>query len=551
MKKAPSMTRAAALVLLWPMVAVSAFASHHRAPPSSPRKLHGKAVCPRPGTARGGRRALHRREGTLLHLAVPRGGAAVATAAATKLSQWTSTPGGAFNAALAVLAASTAALKVYGKVEDGGGKDGEGGQTKKDPKVKSLQLRFLAVFWMLRMADWLQGPYFYQVYASKNFGSATSNAMTWVSRLFLTGFASTALFGPLVGRLCDTFGRKAGTLAFSFLYSLGAYSTKSNLLGVLLLGRVMGGIGTSLLFSAPEAWLVGEAGREGVESSLGETFGLAYAGDSIVAILAGQMASVAAAARGPTGPFELSVGFLILGGLMASLMWKENIAGGSSDADGAESGDSSSKPTIRDAVKVVRSDPKIMLVGAMQSLFEAAMYIFVLNWPPAVSRVVGSYFAKFAADSSAAPVSTPYGTVFSCFMACCLLGSTLFSQLTSSNKVDEDGKSKAISTEKFAPGAILSVLMLSLFLFESCVGMYFPAIGTLRSKYFPDSHRSVVMNLFGIPLNAMVVSVFLNIERLGVRGALGVSTTALALATACGLKLKGLVDGERKEGAST
>jgi hypothetical protein len=27
---------------------------------------------------------------------------------------------------------------------------------KKDPKVQSLQLRFLAVFWLLRMADWLQ-----------------------------------------------------------------------------------------------------------------------------------------------------------------------------------------------------------------------------------------------------------------------------------------------------------------------------------------------------------------------------------------------------------
>ena len=101
--------------------------------------------------------------------------------------------------------------------------------------------------------------------------------MTWVSRLFLTGFASTALFGPLVGRLCDSYGRKAGTLVFSLLYSLGAYSTKSPLLGVLLMGRVLGGIGTSLLFSAPEAWLVGEAGREGVESSLGDTFGLVSA----------------------------------------------------------------------------------------------------------------------------------------------------------------------------------------------------------------------------------------------------------------------------------
>jgi len=34
--------------------------------------------------------------------------------------------------------------------------------------VRSLQMRFLAVFWMMRMADWLQGPYFYEVYASES-----------------------------------------------------------------------------------------------------------------------------------------------------------------------------------------------------------------------------------------------------------------------------------------------------------------------------------------------------------------------------------------------
>jgi hypothetical protein len=206
-----------------------------------------------------------------------------------------------------------------------------------------------------------------------------------------------------------------------------------------------------------------------------------------------------------------------------------------------------------------------------------------LNWPPAVSKAVSSYFAKFAKDSSAA-INTPYGTVFSCFMACCLIGSTLFGQLTSSSRVDKDGKSKSISTETFAVGmltlatlamgsatlaistgsavsnilggaakavssqaSVLGVLIASLFVFESCVGMYFPAIGTLRSKYFPDSHRSVVMNLFGIPLNAMVVSVFLSIERLGVQGALGVSTAALATALGCSWKLRSIVN----EGASS
>ena len=40
----------------------------------------------------------------------------------------------------------------------------------KPADVKALQWRFLAVFWLFKMADWLQGPYFYEVYASKVLG---------------------------------------------------------------------------------------------------------------------------------------------------------------------------------------------------------------------------------------------------------------------------------------------------------------------------------------------------------------------------------------------
>ena len=41
-----------------------------------------------------------------------------------------------------------------------------------------------------------------------------------------------------------------------------------------------------------------------------------------------------------------------------------------------------------------------------------------------------------------------------------------------------------------------------------CVGLYFPSIGTLRAKYIPDANRGVVLNLFAIPLNLIVISVF-------------------------------------------
>lgn len=264
----------------------------------------------------------------------------------------------------------------------------------------------------------------------------------------------------------------------------------------------------------------------------------AYAGDSIVAILAGQFAGFAAANRGPTGPFELSTGFLALGGLLAAVLWKENVAKKSESSDGSEK----KKVSISEAIKVVRNDPKIMLVGGVQSLFEAAMYIFVLQWPPAISRAV----AKACGEGAA----TPYGTVFSCFMASCLFGSTLFGQLAKMSFPTEKFTvamltvaTLAMSTAAATVSSAMSLpaLVAAFFAFEACVGMYFPSIGTLRSKYVPDSHRSVIMNLFGIPLNVLVVGVFLSISKLGLNGALGISSGALALATLCMFKLNSMV----------
>jgi len=224
-----------------------------------------------------------------------------------------------------------------------------------------------------------------------------------VSKLFLVGFASTGIFGPWIGRFVDTIGRKAGTLAFAVLYAIGALSTRSNVLGVLLLGRLAGGLGTSLLFSAPEAWLVGEHQKNKFDGKwLGETFGLAYAGDSLVAITAGQLASLTANSAGPSGPFTLSVVFLFLGGLLALLKWDENVAVAATTTTTSTTTttttsvkDSSpltttansapvippieeivnkdKKPSILDAIDLICKDKRIMLLGAVQALFEGRL----------------------------------------------------------------------------------------------------------------------------------------------------------------------------------
>ena len=160
-------------------------------------------------------------------------------------------------------------------------------------------------------------------------------------------------------------------------------------------------------------------------------------------------------------------------------------------------------------------DKKIMLVGAVQALFEGAMYIFVLQWPPAIKAALG------------AGVAVPFGKIFSCFMVCCMLGSTTFSALTRQGKAPENimmGMLVLATTAMTAAttlglGGTIASLVGAFFAFEACVGMYFPLIGTLRSKYLPDAYRGVIMNLFGIPLNLIVVGVFLSISKLGLTGA--------------------------------
>ena len=452
----------------------------------------------------------------------------VITKLSASLSSLSSTSNGLFNSLFLILSSTAVVWKIIENISNKN-KDNNNANTK-PAAVKNLQWRFLIVFWLMRMADWLQGPYFYEVYSSKILnGKIVSPDL--VSKLFLVGFASTGLFGAYLGRLVDTVGRKAGTLAYAALYTLGALSTRATTLPLLLLGRLAGGLGTSLLFSAPEAWLVGEYQKGGYEGNwLGQTFGWAYAGDSIVAITAGQLASITASREGPTGPFIISVAFLSLGSLLASILWKENVAK-------VDNTDSSKKPNIGDAWKVMLADKKILLVGAIQALFEGAMYIFVLQWPPALKSSI--FASKFGPNAA-----VPFGKIFSCFMACCLLGSSAFGALVSRGISVETMTSimlglatVAMSVGTFTGTNGLGLLIAAFFLFEACVGMYFPSIGTLRSKYVPDSHRSVIMNIFGIPLNLIVVSVFLSSRYLGVQGALTCASVALGLATMSSIAL--------------
>jgi len=157
------------------------------------------------------------------------------------------------------------------------------------------------------------------------------------------------------------------------------------------------------------------------------------------------------------------------------------------------------------AFTALKKDKRIALLGMVQSLFEASMYIFVFMWTPVLEELVKEFKD---------PEYGLHGIVFSIYMVCIMVGSSIFS----------------ITIKRHEPETLLSSLLLVAFanflitglfisheylvlncflIFEICVGVYFPTIATIRSAYIPEESRSAVMNLFRIPLNLLVVMILL------------------------------------------
>lgn len=375
------------------------------------------------------------------------------------------------------------------------------------PGFGKFQVCYLSVWCACVAADWLQGPYFYALYAGYGFSSQE------IAQLFVAGFGSSAVFGCVIGPMADQFGRKKTCLAYCVFYAISCSSVHFKQYSILLLGRVMGGISTSILFSGFECWMVSEHFNNHKFSGnlLGYMFGLMFTVFYIVAIVAGFVSQYVtdAVPFGPLGdadsliyvggycnPFDLAILCLLVGFVLISFLWGENYGSTSSTAG------SSGFDSIRDACQCLAKDTRVLVLGLVVACFEGAMYAFVLNWTPAL-------------ESEEIP--PPHGLIFATFMMACMCGASI---ATITNSII--GPLLKLSIVFLV--AFLSFLVLVLaskqqgmlsasygafLLFEFCVGVYFPTIGMAKSSVVPESTRTTIYNLYRVPLNAVVIALLL------------------------------------------
>ncbi len=146
-----------------------------------------------------------------------------------------------------------------------------------------------------------------------------------IAALFATGFLCAGVSGTFVGILTDRFGRKKACQAYCVTYIISNLSILSGPVWVLMVGRAMGGVSTTILFTAFETWMVAEYHRQGFTHtlcSLTSLFGSMMAANGLIAIGSGVVAQILVALfASEKAPFMASLVCLAVTWYFISALW--------------------------------------------------------------------------------------------------------------------------------------------------------------------------------------------------------------------------------------
>lgn len=84
-----------------------------------------------------------------------------------------------------------------------------------------LLRRYLFVYLLATLSDWLQGPYVYALYADYGYSQHD------IAVLFVAGFGSSMVFGSFIGGMADWGGRRNFIGLFSITYAASCVTKRT------------------------------------------------------------------------------------------------------------------------------------------------------------------------------------------------------------------------------------------------------------------------------------------------------------------------------------
>jgi Na+/melibiose symporter-like transporter len=94
------------------------------------------------------------------------------------------------------------------------GSSGDESVTEENKKTHATLLKkYLFVYLLAALSDWLQGPYVYALYMDYGFKQHE------IAQLFVAGFGSSMIFGSFIGGMADWGGRRNFVILFAVVYA--------------------------------------------------------------------------------------------------------------------------------------------------------------------------------------------------------------------------------------------------------------------------------------------------------------------------------------------
>ncbi|ACO64922.1 major facilitator superfamily [Micromonas commoda] len=352
---------------------------------------------------------------------------------------------------------------------------------------RRLRRRYNVVYTLGTFGDWIQGAYLYALYSEHGYDMAS------IGYIFVLGYFASASVGTYVSSLGDRYGYRRFVILYGTAYGIACLLMRSSNLVILLASRVASGVAYSLLFSSFESWAITEADRLRLDRRyLVGLFSTATFFNACSAVAAGVPSTLLFPRNKYTPAFDVGAGVLFLCALGAYKLWWEERPTGGGGRNAPERG-------ILRAAAMVLAKPELLSLGVTNSLYEAALHVFVFVWTPALERRGPRMLAG----------AVPHGLVFSLFMACKMAGSQLY--MIIGDRVPAATILRAVflgSTLVFAAPLLVesySFTLLCFCAFEFGLGLYWPAMAVTRAELVPNYLRATMTSVFRVPLNVLVM----------------------------------------------
>ncbi|KAM0336161.1 hypothetical protein ACHAPQ_004436 [Fusarium lateritium] len=132
----------------------------------------------------------------------------------------------------------------------------------------NFRSRFLWAYGLAIAADWLQAS----IQASYLYsGLKNSHRLSEpvIACLFATGFVFAGTSTLFIGSMVDKYGSKAMCRYYCIMSSLSCLTMLLGNIPLLFVGRAMGGLANTILYSAFETWMIAEYHKQGFADCVG------------------------------------------------------------------------------------------------------------------------------------------------------------------------------------------------------------------------------------------------------------------------------------------